>query len=74
VYSPSSRIYDRDFKRPTYLSLGVRETWMVDPRERTVTVSRPGTAETVVMDCLVWKPRECTAALELEVAGLFEGV
>src|SRR5262245_57820881 len=27
VMSPGSRIYDRDFKGPAYLALGVRESW-----------------------------------------------
>ncbi len=29
VQSPSTKIYDRDFKRPAYLSLGVKEVWRV---------------------------------------------
>ena len=42
VYSPSSRLYDHDFKRPAYLTLGVREVWMVDPVPKKVFVSRAG--------------------------------
>lgn len=40
VLSPSSRVYDRDFKRDAYLALGVREVWIVDWRERVVEVTR----------------------------------
>jgi Uma2 family endonuclease len=40
VLSPSSRIYDRDFKRDAYLALGVREVWIVDWRERVVEVTK----------------------------------
>ena len=30
IFSPSSKIYDREFKRDAYLRLGVREVWLVD--------------------------------------------
>jgi Uma2 family endonuclease len=40
VLSPSSRVYDRDFKRDAYLALGVREVWIVDWRERVVEVTK----------------------------------
>ena len=39
VLSPSSCIYDRDFKRDAYLALGVRQVWIVDWRERVVEVT-----------------------------------
>ena len=43
VLSPSSRIYDRDFKRDAYLKLGVREVWIVDWRAQVVEVTKtPG--------------------------------
>ena len=74
VYSPSSRIYDHDFKRPAYLALGVREVWMVDPRDESVSVSRPGGAERIVHDRLTWQPPAATELLELDVTGLFAGV
>ena len=74
IYSPSSRIYDHEFKGPTYLTLGVREVWMVDPREHTVSVSRPGAAEIVVRDRLAWHPPECPQPLSVDLSGLFVGV
>lgn len=40
VVSPSSALYDRDYKRRAYLSLGVREYWVVDPMQRTIEVLR----------------------------------
>lgn len=73
VYSPSSRIYDHDFKRPTYLSLGVRETWMIDPREQTIAVTRIGHEEFTVRDRLTWQPAECPLPFELELAELLRG-
>ncbi|HKT08541.1 MAG TPA: Uma2 family endonuclease [Gemmatimonadaceae bacterium] len=40
IVSPSSAVYDRDYKRRAYLSLGVQEYWVVDPMQRTIEVSR----------------------------------
>lgn len=42
VQSPSTKIYDRDYKRPAYLSLGVKEVWRVDLDRELVFVSKPG--------------------------------
>jgi len=44
VLSPSSRVYDRDFKRPAYLALGVETVWLVDPEAGTVEIWEPGAA------------------------------
>ena len=74
VYSPSSRVYDHDFKGPTYLALGVRETWMIDPRELTVAVARRDAEESIVRDRLRWHPPECATAFELDLGWLFDGV
>jgi len=41
VFSPSSRIQDRELKRNAYLQVGVREVWLVDPDQKMVFVSRP---------------------------------
>jgi Uma2 family endonuclease len=38
VVSPSSRQYDREQKRAWYAQYGVRELWLVDPRETTVAI------------------------------------
>jgi len=38
VLSPSSRVYDREFKRQAYQAIGVEETWLVDPEARRVEV------------------------------------
>lgn len=40
VVSPSSAVYDRDYKRRAYLSLGVQEYWVVDPMQRTFEIMR----------------------------------
>jgi len=41
VSGRGSRIYDRDHKRPAYLSAGVREFWRVDLKDRCAYVSSP---------------------------------
>jgi Uma2 family endonuclease len=38
VLSPSSRIYDREFKRDAYFALGVQQVWLVDWRDQSVEV------------------------------------
>lgn len=40
IVSPSSAVYDRDYKRRAYLALGVQDYWVVDPMQRTIEVSR----------------------------------
>jgi len=76
VFSPSSRRYDRDYKRDAYLALGVGEVWLVDLDERAVFVSRPGGAERDVRytERLVWHPAAMREPLEIDVRGLFRGV
>lgn len=73
--SRSTEVYDRDFKRPAYLELGVPEVWRVDVAGRVVLVTRRGEAEEVpVGDRLVWRPRGLVEAVTLEVPPLFQGL
>lgn len=76
VFSPSSRMYDRAYKRDAYLSLGVREVWLVDLDERAVFVSRRGDAERDVRHGgeLRWTPEELREPLAIDVASLFDGL
>ena len=58
VLSPSSHIYDRDFKRDAYLALGVQQVWLVDWRERYIDVCKvPGKSKRV-RDSVRWRPPE----------------
>lgn len=41
VASPSTRVYDRAYKLDGYLAMGVRELWLIDPAEFTVTATLP---------------------------------
>jgi len=76
VFSPSSRVYDRDFKRDAYLALGVEEVWLVDPDERAVFVSRRGGERDVRREeRVVWRPAGMTGeGVEIEVGGVFRGI
>lgn len=74
VFSPSSRIYDRDFKRDAYLALGVREVWLVDLEARTVFVSTPEARDVPVTGLLRWHRPGPVAPCEINLAEVFRGV
>jgi Uma2 family endonuclease len=75
VFSPSSRVYDRDFKRDAYLALGVAEVWLVDLDERAVLVSRRGGERDTRHDVrLAWHPPAMREPLVIELAPLFRGL
>jgi Uma2 family endonuclease len=75
VFSPSSVVYDRDFKRNTYLALGVAEVWLVDLEEQVVFVSRRGgPADLRCRERLMWMPPEMPEPLELTLATVFAGL
>ena len=73
VYSPSSRIYDHDFKRENYLRLGVKEVWLVDRIERTVEISRAIGASEVVSDVVVWNPPTLDVEVRMDLSAIFAG-
>jgi Uma2 family endonuclease len=75
VSGRGSRIYDREFKRPAYLTAGVREVWRADLKERCVFVATqalPG--ERREEERVVWHPPEMPEPLVVDVNALFEGV
>lgn len=74
VYSRSSRVYDHDFKRQAYLTLGVREVWMVDTREEVILVSHTSRVEQAHRESLVFHPPEITEPLTLDLTRLFAGL
>lgn len=75
VFSPSSRVYDRDFKRDAYLALGVDEVWLLDLDERAVFASRGGGERDMRHEeLLIWRPSAMADPLEIELASLFRGV
>lgn len=75
VISRSTRVYDRDYKRPAYLTLGVEEVWRVDLDRRMVLVSRPGlAADQPVRDVLSWNPGGTGQTFAFDVAALLRGL
>lgn len=63
--------YDRDFKTPAYLTLGVPEVWRVDLTERSVFVSRPGHPEVRHDRELTWQAPGISRLLTMSVPGWF---
>ncbi|HAC17739.1 MAG TPA: hypothetical protein DCF78_04080, partial [Dehalococcoidia bacterium] len=45
ILSPSTETRDRDIKLEQYLRFGVREYWLIDPKERTLEVLKAGDTE-----------------------------
>jgi len=74
VLSPSSRRYDRDFKRNAYLDLGVREVWLVDIRDRSVEVCQRRGEGDVVRDVIHWHIAEITQTVDVDLRELFAGL
>ncbi len=75
VLSPSTEAYDRRYKVDAYLALGVREVWLVDPRERAIEVHRTiGEDPTYGTDVLTWRAPTVATPLTLDVAALFADV
>ena len=75
VLSPSTELYDRNYKVDVYLAHAEREVWLVDPRTRTIEVHRTiGEAPIVVADVLRWTAAGGDTALVLDVAALFAQV
>lgn len=74
VWSRSSKVYDRDIKRDTYLALGVREVWLVDWREKTVFVSLPGAPKDVPHRAeLRWSP-PALDPLQIDLSQIFRDI
>ncbi len=74
VQSRSTKIYDRDYKRPAYLGLGAKEMWRVVPDERVIFVSNPGVPPDVpCSDVLIWEPPNVGGRLELPLDQIFRG-
>lgn len=74
ILSPSSRVYDRDFKRDAYLALGVQEVWIVDPREKVVEVARTaGRFQSFEAD-LVWDTPHHDVRVVIDLPEIFDGI
>jgi Uma2 family endonuclease len=74
VHSPSSRLYDREFKRPAYLAPGVREVWLVDPEEQVVRSMLANHEETEHRDVVVWQPPGDVSPVRIDLGLVFRGL
>ena len=74
IFSPSSKIYDRKFKRAAYLTLGVREVWLVDADERAVEVWHANGSTEVLRERVTWTIPELSRDVVIELDTLFEGI
>ena len=56
VLSPSSRVYDREFKRQAYQAIGVEEVWLVDPDAHAVEIwSKGASAPRMEHESIEWR-------------------
>lgn len=72
VLSPSTRIYDRDFKREAYINLGVEEVWLVDPEVGAVELWNERGHERISRGTLTWMPAALAPArIEIDLDLVF---
>lgn len=71
IYSPSSRIYDREFKAPEYLRRGVDQVWLVDIEARCVEVFAPNQPSRIEYVSLEWSPRGVGKTARIDLSELF---
>ena len=71
VSGEGSTPYDRDYKAPAYLALGVREVWRVDLRDLCVFVSSQQGSVRRHAGRVVWQPPELREPLTIQVPDLF---
>lgn len=74
VLSPSSRVYDREFKRDAYLALGVRHVWLIDSRERSVEVCRGVGESEIVRDVVRWRVPGTEMHVSIDLHEIFAGL
>ena len=65
VFSRSSRIYDREFKRDAYFALGLQQVWLVDWHERFVEVCTANGESSVVSDAIRCRIADADVAVDL---------
>ena len=74
IFSRSSKVYDREFKRAAYLALGVREVWLVDASERTVETFSATRPPEVFHERVSLGVPELERIVEITLDELFEGM
>ncbi|MEO8030467.1 MAG: Uma2 family endonuclease [Gemmatimonadota bacterium] len=68
ILSPSSRVYDREFKRQAYQAIGVQETWIVDPLAQMVEIwDREASTARVERERIQWR------GVTIDLGAVWEG-
>lgn len=71
VASDSTRRRDRVQKRSIYTEGGIPEYWMVDGRDRTVRVARPGHSDVITSVSMSWHPVGSDMPLAIALVDVF---
>ena len=66
IFSRSSRIYDREFKRDAYFALGLKQVWLVDWRDQSVEVCTAKGKSNVVRDVIRWRIAGADVSIDLD--------
>ena len=74
VLSRSSRIYDREIKRDAYFALGVKQVWLVDIADLSVTACRSPTEHEVIRDIVRWRVADLDVLVSIDLREIFDGV
>lgn len=74
VLSPSSRIYDREFKRDAYFALGVQQVWLVDRVDKSVEICHERGAGEIVRDTIRWSVPTLDLIVSISLAEVFAGI
>jgi len=72
IVSPTTRRRDREHKRDFYIDdVAVPEYWIVDPDRREVVVVKPGVANEIARQQIVWSPAGTSSPLIVDVERVF---
>jgi Uma2 family endonuclease len=74
ILSPSSRIYDHEFKRDAYFALGVQQVWLVDQRDMTIELCRQRGPGDVFRDTVQWRVPTADLIVSLSLREIFAGI
>jgi Uma2 family endonuclease len=74
ILSRSSKIYDREFKRGAYITLGVREVWLVDKDDRSVDITRSTGEVETVRDTILWRVPTFDLDVRVDLKDIFADI
>ncbi len=71
IISPGDRVYEVDAKVQEWLEAGAKMVWVINPRQRTVTVYRPGVNPVILTTKDTLDGQDVIPGFHLPVASLF---